>query len=91
MLGSGGVQIGVHELGHNFSLGHANALTCANSCATNTYWGLYSIMGLAVTGGTWTPPALDTAYRLRLGLDTASSVPTVTASTTMTLAGRGTG
>ncbi|GAB2471855.1 hypothetical protein [Jatrophihabitans fulvus] len=91
MLGSGAVQIGVHELGHNFSLMHANAQICASSCSTSGYWGLYSIMGLAVTGGRWTPPALDTAYRLALGLDSPQSVPTLTSSSVVTLSGRGTG
>lgn len=90
-LGGTAVAIGVHELGHNLSLQHANAEQCASTCSTEEYWDLYSIMGLAVGGGSWTPPALDTAYRVRTGIASGTEVPTVTSSGTIHLEGRGTG
>lgn len=89
-LGGTAVAIGVHELGHNLSLQHANAEQCTTSCSTNEYWDLYSIMGLAVGGGSWTPASLDTAYRLQTGIAGSGEVTALTSSATVRLAGRGT-
>lgn len=88
-LGDTGVAVGVHELGHNFSLQHANAERCSSACSKEEYWDLYSIMGLAVSGGSWTPASLDTTYRLQTGIATSSEVRTVTQSATVQIGSRG--
>ena len=67
-------QVGVHELGHNFGLEHANLDTCPSS-AVCEYYDLYSPMSLAVSGGDFQPPALGTLVRSQLKL--ADSVTTV--------------
>lgn len=55
----------VHELGHNFSLGHANLKPCA-TCAEKAYHDLFSVMGFGIANNQ--PQALDTLFRERLGL-----------------------
>ncbi|MCL3816895.1 hypothetical protein [Aeromicrobium wangtongii] len=65
---------GVHEIGHNFGLEHANL------AARDDYMNLYSPMGFSVGGGTFTPPALGTLYRRQLGLLGAAESPTAAAS-----------
>lgn len=67
---------GAHELGHNFGLGHANLHDCP-SVDICEYWDLYSPMGLAIGGATWTPPALGTLFRSQLGLTSSAEVTTV--------------
>lgn len=82
-LGSVATQVGVHELGHVFGLGHANARRCstATSCATDEYFGLYSPMALAVdTTLPLDSPALDTAFRRRLGVAPQSEAPVLTSA-----------
>ncbi|MCW2768857.1 MAG: hypothetical protein JWR27_290 [Aeromicrobium sp.] len=66
---------GVHELGHNFGLGHANRDSCGGSRCE--YFDLYSPMGLSIGGGSFSPPALGTLYRTQLGLATPEEVTTV--------------
>ncbi|RYJ07443.1 MAG: hypothetical protein EON52_01245 [Actinomycetales bacterium] len=80
-----------HELGHNVGLDHANF--CAAGCsAPSEYWNLYSVMGLAVAGGTaYEPASLDSVYRSQLGVTTPGEVGVVSAgqSVTRSLASRG--
>lgn len=80
-----------HELGHNFGLDHANF--CASGCsAPSEYWNLYSVMALAIGGGTaYAPPSLDSVYRARLGLTATGEIGVVGSaqSITRTLAARG--
>lgn len=82
VLGNGDDQIGVHELGHNFGLDHANLQRCptSTSCTSQEYYDVYSPMGLAVTAGSpeYQPPALDSAFRSRLGLADTGEIPLVT-------------
>ncbi len=80
-VGDGQVLVGAHELGHNFGLDHANRLRCvtANECYAGEYLNFYSVMGLAL--GAFAPPALDSAYRRRLGLDRPGEVRSVVAPT----------
>ncbi|KAA1395467.1 hypothetical protein [Aeromicrobium ginsengisoli] len=67
-------QVGVHELGHNFGLEHANLDTCPTPSVCE-YYDLYSPMSLAVSGGAFEPPALGTLFRSELGLtDTVTTV-----------------
>lgn len=75
---------GVHELGHNFSLGHANVEGAE-------YYDLYSVMGFGTRGGQ--APALDSLYRDRLGLTGAGEVarPSDGTDETFDLAARGLG
>ncbi|WP_332644552.1 reprolysin-like metallopeptidase [Aeromicrobium sp.] len=71
--GASATQIGAHELGHNFGLGHANLERCLSTCSTFNYYNAYSVMGFAISA--YAPPALSTVARrfLRLG-DTTSDV-----------------
>lgn len=62
---SGVSQIAAHELGHNFSLGHANAEHCS-PCTVEPYFNAYSVMGFAIYAKS--PPVLDTATRQALDL-----------------------
>jgi hypothetical protein len=66
-LGSIATQVGVHEIGHTFGLGHANLATCPSADVCE-YYDLYSTMGLAISGGSFNPPALGTLFRERLGV-----------------------
>ncbi|MDR7085226.1 hypothetical protein J2X11_000065 [Aeromicrobium panaciterrae] len=71
--GTGATQIGSHELGHNFGLGHANLEQCLSSCSTFSYYNAFSVMGFAIND--YAPPALETVARRFLGLsDTTSDV-----------------
>ncbi len=78
-MGDIATQVGVHEVGHTFGLGHANLQRCAG-CGIESYEDLYSPMGLAISGGDFEPPALDSAFRMRLGVAGAAEVPLVTAA-----------
>ena len=69
-------QVGVHEVGHTFGLGHANLETCPSSSICE-YYDLYSPMGLAISGADFDPPSLGSAYRDRLGVASTSEVPRV--------------
>lgn len=63
----------VHEIGHNLSLGHADAETCpsATSCSTTQYADLYDPMGFSTDFGA---SALSSAHRADLDLlDTTES------------------
>ncbi len=66
---------GTHELGHNFSLGHANVEGAE-------YYDLYSVMGFGTRGGQ--APALDSLYRDRLGLTGTGEVARVAAASDQT-------
>lgn len=77
-LGDIASQVGVHEVGHTFGLGHANLRRCA-SCGIEPYENLYSPMGLAIHGG-FGPTALDSAFRARLGVAHPTEVLQVTAA-----------
>ncbi|MCD9199908.1 hypothetical protein [Aeromicrobium wangtongii] len=79
-LGSIAQQVGIHEMGHTFGLGHANVQRCA-ACAVDEYEDLFSPMGLAVTADfPLEPPALDTAFRRKLGVAGAAEVAQVSAT-----------
>jgi hypothetical protein len=65
-LGSGRLQVGVHEVGHNLSLDHANVQYCPSSCHIAEYLNMRSIMGMAINN--YAPTALDTPYRYLLGV-----------------------
>lgn len=82
VLGSLGEQVGVHEIGHTFGLGHANLDACPSGagCGSGVYFDLFSPMALAVGGSTFTPPALDSAFRSRLGVAPTVDVSPVTAA-----------
>lgn len=89
-MGSIDTQVGVHELGHTFGLGHANVDQCPtpSTCATGEYFDLFSPMALAV-GGPFRSPALDAAFRARLGVVAPGEFSQVTAGT-VTIAPRST-
>ncbi|MCL8250866.1 M12 family metallo-peptidase [Aeromicrobium fastidiosum] len=86
-LGDVATQVGVHELGHTFGLGHANLDECpdVDECGDGEYFDLYSPMSLAVGGDAFASPALDSAFRERLGIAPASELTTLTSSGTVTL------
>lgn len=66
---------GVHEIGHNFGLYHANLDGC--DCE---YFDLYSPMGFSAAtmdDVVFGPPALGTLYRSQLGLTAPGEVATV--------------
>ncbi|MGJ9422515.1 hypothetical protein [Aeromicrobium sp. CF3.5] len=69
---------GVHELGHNFGLLHANAKACAQRCGSQEYHDVYSVMGFAVEGTD--PPALDAIFRDALGITGDDEVTVLTES-----------
>jgi hypothetical protein len=81
--GVSATQIGTHELGHNFGLGHANLERCLLTCSTVNYYNLFSVMGFAISD--YAPPALDTASRNFLQLDDTMSDVVVPGSTTVDL------
>ena len=71
-----------HELGHNFGLGHANALDCGTAadrligCREQGYEDAYDVMGISW----WNTGSLSTAHLDELGLMSSSSQRDVTAS-----------
>ncbi|HKG50300.1 MAG TPA: hypothetical protein VKB14_07670 [Actinomycetales bacterium] len=71
-----------HELGHNFSLGHANALNCGSAadrllgCTEQGYEDAYDVMGISW----WNTGSLSTAHLDELGLMTSSTQRDVTRS-----------
>ncbi|WP_371628125.1 hypothetical protein OG245_37795 (plasmid) [Streptomyces sp. NBC_01116] len=74
----------VHELGHNFSFDHANAVRCTASggtttCAEEGGRDFYSVMAASVIGLAGRPPFLSTALgsfeRARLGVTKTCEVP----------------
>lgn len=76
-LGTIAEQVGVHEMGHTFGLGHANLQACAG-CAVQEYMHLFSPMGLAIkVPFLLAPPALDSAFLRKLGVADAAEVPQV--------------
>lgn len=75
-MGAIAQQVGVHELGHTFGLGHANLDTCPSADICE-YFDLYSPMALALDGNTFTPPALGSSYRVRLGTAGTGEVQSV--------------
>lgn len=95
-LGGIATQVGVHELGHTFGLGHANLDVCGSPavCGDGEYFDLYSPMSLAIDlGSSVTSPVLDTAFRARLGVAGTSEVMRLSAADssparTVTLAAR---
>lgn len=95
-LGSIAAQVGVHEIGHTFGLGHANLDVCGSPslCGNGVYFNLYSPMALAIdSDSAISPPVLDSAYRARLGVAGTSEVVRITAADsaparTVTLAAR---
>ena len=86
-MGDIATQVGVHEMGHTFGLGHANLDQCpaADACGDGEYFDLFSPMALAVSGTAFAPPALDSAFRNRLGVASASELPTMTSSGSVTV------
>nr|MCW2727721.1 hypothetical protein [Aeromicrobium sp.] len=83
-MGDIAVQVGVHEVGHTFGLGHANLDTCPSTTVCE-YYDLYSPMALAV-GGAFKPTALGTSYRTRLGATAAGESAEVTLASGQTYA-----
>lgn len=80
----------VHELGHNFSLMHANAKPCSDSvCVSEEYHDVYSVMGFSVDQAD--PPALDSLFRdaLEITDDGEVSVLNQSGSFVRQLAARG--
>jgi hypothetical protein len=71
-----------HELGHNFGLGHANALACGSSadklsgCTEQAYQDGYDVMGVSW----WNTGSLSTAHLDQLGLMTSATQRDVTRS-----------
>jgi hypothetical protein len=86
-MGDIATQVGIHELGHTFGLGHANVDVCpdVSRCGLGEYFDLFSPMALAVGGASFTAPALDSAFRSRLGVANSAELPTMTTSGTVTL------
>lgn len=76
-MGDVATQVGIHEVGHTFGLGHSNLQRCAG-CGIEEYDGLYSPMAAAVHGG-FDAPALDSAFRVRLGVAGLDEVPLLAA------------
>jgi hypothetical protein len=74
----------IHEIGHNFSLGHSNVASHPSLGGSGEYLGLYSPMGLTVThsGGAFDAPALDVAYQDYLGVLPTGQLATLTGSGT---------
>lgn len=81
----------VHELGHNFGLGHGDVHTSTGE--VKPYYNLYSVMGFGMSNGS--APALDSAFRDQLGFVQDDEVVKVPAGSsgdrTVTLAPRGSG
>ncbi|MEU1290501.1 hypothetical protein [Kitasatospora sp. NPDC005856] len=79
-----------HELGHNFSFNHANALVCSTTNGTTTcpeadYQNRYSVMSLALSSPAgsppYLPPALSSYARDRVGVLKTCEVPSVSLGT----------
>ncbi|WP_354701663.1 hypothetical protein DSM112329_01989 [Paraconexibacter sp. AEG42_29] len=90
----------LHELGHNLSLGHAHACYPAGpNCTVNDYGNYYGFMGVSIVRDPpFTPAALDSFERARLGIADPDEITTValpdgqrTRSSTYDLRARGTG
>lgn len=78
------LQTLVHELGHNFSLGHSN-LESVYRDAQIPYFGMYSPMAATVSAQLGSIPALDIAYQHKLGVLPRGSIKPVIGSQTVTL------
>jgi hypothetical protein len=65
----------MHELGHNFSLRHADARICDPHCSLIHYGDRYSFMGASIYG--YTPPALESIVRSQLGIAQSCELPPV--------------
>ncbi|WP_354698200.1 hypothetical protein DSM112329_03865 [Paraconexibacter sp. AEG42_29] len=75
------IQTLMHELGHNFSLDHANACYApvGPNCVTQEYANTYALMGYTLSNDpAFTPAALDSFERTRLGITDAGEVAPVT-------------
>ncbi len=75
----------IHEIGHNFSLGHSNVAPHPSLGGfSGEYLGLYSPMGLTVShdGDAFDAPALDVAYQDYLGVLPTGQLTTLTNSGT---------
>ena len=66
----------MHELGHNFSLRHADAQVCDPKCRLSSYNDHYSFMGASMYGG-FEPPALESIVRSQLGIAQQCELPAV--------------
>jgi hypothetical protein len=66
----------MHELGHNFSLRHADAQVCDPGCRLSSYGDHYSFMGASMYGG-YAPPALESIVRAQLGIAQQCELPAV--------------
>jgi hypothetical protein len=66
----------MHELGHNFSLRHADAQVCDPKCKLSHYDDHYSFMGASMYGG-FEPPALESIVRSQLGIAQQCELPPV--------------
>lgn len=75
----------VHELGHNFSLGHSN-LDVFEFGEIFEYEGFHSPMGGSLPQSWGTVPALDVAYQHRLGVLPSGQLKTLIGSQTVNLA-----
>lgn len=80
----GAVHTLVHELGHNFSLGHAN-LRSIYEDYEEEYLGMFSPMSATVDPSYGSVPALDVAYQLKLGVLGSGQVTRVTGKQTIRL------
>jgi hypothetical protein len=65
----------MHELGHNFSLEHADAQICDPHCTLVHYGDRYSFMGASIYG--YEPPALESIVRSQLGIAQSCELPPV--------------
>lgn len=79
------LQTVVHEIGHNFSLGHSNLESVYRS-AQVPYFGMYSPMAATVSPTYGSIPALDIAYQLKLGVLPHNALHTIVGSQTVNLA-----
>lgn len=72
----------VHEIGHNFSLGHANLRSIFDEYEEE-YLGMFSPMSATADPSYGTIPALDVAYQLKLGVLGANQISRVTGTKTV--------